>query len=263
VSLLERIKNLFTRPDLPEETKRLFDKAKSTDELLRGLDHVLTHNEMELRELDREMAKLEALEKSESAKVKAGEVDGRRKRNVLYHITRLRKQMDLYEQRSRIYRHNIDLHMRLIGRIQEMEAMKLRGVDEKQIEQVALQFDETKDRFEDAMHASAALDAEMSYGQTREERELAALEAEIMAGAEQPPAEEPAVQAPVAEATATEAAQTDESGRLAAPVTFAPVPPPVEHAIEEEIMGGGAGDGAGQVAEETGEQAPARRLETE
>ncbi|GIW70693.1 MAG: hypothetical protein KatS3mg102_0235 [Planctomycetota bacterium] len=180
MALLDRIKSLFVRPDLPEETRRLFETARSTRELLHGLDRLLTHNEVELNELDRELAKLEALERSEAAKVRAGVVDGRRKKSVLFQIQRLRRQMDLYEQRQRIYRHNINLHLQLIGKIQEMEAMKLRGVDDKQIEEIALRFEESREKFEEAMHAVATLDTSMELGAEREDRELEALEAELL-----------------------------------------------------------------------------------
>ncbi len=227
MSLLERIKGMFERPDLPEKTRRLFESAKSTEELLAGLDEMLTHNEVALREIDREMARLEAVERSESEKVRSGRVDGRSKRNVLYHISRLRKQMDLYEQRARIYRHNIEVHMRLIGRIQEMEAMRLRGVDEQQIEQIAVRFDETRERFEDAMHAAAALDTEVRFGQAREERELAALEAEIMAGAAPPeraPEQPQLAEEPMPPQREERREQT--SVRANAPAGFTAVPPP-------------------------------------
>lgn len=180
MSMFDKIKGLFAKRTLPEETKALFAKASSASELLTGLDDLLTRNEMEVREIDRELDKLERLEKDELSAVRGGDIGERQKRNTLLRIQRLRKQMDVYERRQRIYHNNINLHMQLMGRIQEMEAMELRGVDENEIDTVAERFDDSLERFTEAVHAGKALEDSPAVLSSQEGRELAALEAEIM-----------------------------------------------------------------------------------
>ena len=52
--------------------------------------------------------------------------------NALRRIGRLRKQMDNLEERLRIYNRNINLQIHLAGKVQALDAMELRGVDESE-----------------------------------------------------------------------------------------------------------------------------------
>ncbi|RME76280.1 MAG: hypothetical protein D6776_01505 [Planctomycetota bacterium] len=251
MSLLERIQRLFSRPELPEQTRQLFSRARSTRELLAGLDELLTRNEIELGEIDREIERLERAERHEAERVRSGEVQGRNRRNTLYRIQRLRKQMDLCEGRARIYRHNIELHMRLIDRIQQLEAMALRGVGEAEIEQIALRFDEEREKFEETVHAGAALTGETPLGASREERELAALEREILG--ESRPAEAPEGELSV-EPTGEPAIEANV--QPLPPAGFETVVPPIERAPEPGI------EAEGEAGSEAAEPRT-RRLELE
>lgn len=190
MALLDVFKRLFTRDDIPDETRRLFESARSTQELLRGLDHLLTTNEVQFKELDDEINKLERLEQIEVGRIKTGELTGRQKRNALLYIKRLRKQMDAYEQRLRIYDRNMNLHLNLISKIQDIEAMKLRGVDETRIDAILMEFEENLEKYNETMNAASVLsETQVTRPSADEERELRALETELLGGGEKRAAE--------------------------------------------------------------------------
>lgn len=197
MSLLDHLRHLFSRAEIPDEARRIFDRAQTPQDLLRGLDHLLTQNEVEFRELERELEKLEAREREEIDRVRAGAVDGRQKRNALLAIQRLRKQMENYENRLRIYDRNMNLHLDLIGKIQEIEAMKLRGVDEARIDRIVMDFEEALEKYDDTMHAAEVAGESRSRLGAKDERDLAALEREITGAAPAREAEkEPAAARP-------------------------------------------------------------------
>ena len=202
MSLLDQLRGLFARDEIPDEAKRIFDKAQTPHELLKGLDKLLTENEVEFKELERELERLEDREKSEMQRVREGAVDGRQKRNTLLQIQRLRKQMDNYESRLRIYDRNMNLHLNLIGKIQEMEAMKLRGVDESKIDRIVMDFEETLEKYNDTMNAAEIAQTTKSTASARDERELAALEREIVGGEAAAPVREKEPRKPIDEVLA-------------------------------------------------------------
>lgn len=192
MSVLDRLKGLFGRDEIPDEAKRVFDRATTPRELLRGLDELLTTNEVEFKELERELERLEAHEKDEMTRVRDGLVDGRQKRNALLSIQRLRKQMDNYENRLRIYDRNMNLHLSLIGKIQEIEAMKLRGVDEQRIDRIVMDFEEHLEKWNDTMSAADVAETSKQTLSAKDDRDLAALEREIVTGEAKPREAEPA-----------------------------------------------------------------------
>jgi hypothetical protein len=179
VTLLEKLKALFNRDEIPDEAKLIFDSAKTPADLLRGLDELLTRNEVEAKELNEEITKTEMLAQDEEDKVRTGNLPERQKRQALLHVKRLRKQMDNYEGRLRIYERNMNLHLNLIGKIQQMEAMKLGGVDESRIDQIVMDFEEKLEKYADIMNAAEAHEAKSTVVSAREERELRDLEDEI------------------------------------------------------------------------------------
>jgi hypothetical protein len=191
MSVLDRLRGLFGRDEIPDEAKRVFDRAQTPRELLRGLDELLTTNEVEFKELERELERLEAHEKDEMARIRDGLVDGRQKRNALLSIQRLRKQMDNYENRLQIYDRNMNLHLSLIGKIQEIEAMKLRGVDEQRIDRIVMDFEEHLEKWNDTMSAADVAETSKQTLSAKDDRDLAALEREIVTGEAKPREAEP------------------------------------------------------------------------
>ena len=53
----------------------------------------------------------------------------------------------VHPQTLRIYERNMNLHLNLIGKIQQMEAMKLGGVDEAKIDQIVMDFEEKLEKY--------------------------------------------------------------------------------------------------------------------
>src|SRR5687767_1212769 len=115
MTLLEKLKHLFTRDEIPDETKEIFDKAKTPADLLKGLDSLLDRNQVELDVLNDEITRVERAALGEEERVRTGDLPEREKRNSLLKIKRLRKTMDNYEARQRIYERNINLHLNLMG----------------------------------------------------------------------------------------------------------------------------------------------------
>ena len=181
MNILEKIRNLFSGGGgIPEEARSVIEKARSTHELLSGLDSVLTRNEMEFNKLKREIDKVVAILDEEEVKVQEGDLKGRQKRYTLQYIKRLRSHLDNLDHRMTIYDKNINLHIQLIGKIQDMEAMALRGVDEKQIDKIILEFEEQVVAFMDVVHTGeAGFEGATSIAE-REDKELAALEKELL-----------------------------------------------------------------------------------
>lgn len=180
MTLLEKLRGLFSRDDIPDEAKKIFDHATTPNELLRGLDELLTRNEVEAKELNEEITKIEEKATDEEERIRAGALPERQKRNTLMHVKRLRKQMDNYEGRLRIYERNMSLHLTLIGKIQQMEAMKLGGVDESKIDQIVMDFEEKLEKYHDVMNAAEAHEGKAHVVSAREDRDLRALEQEIV-----------------------------------------------------------------------------------
>ena len=220
MNILDKIRNLFKGGGgIPDEARSVIQKAGSTRELLSGLDAVLTRNEMEFNKLKREIDKVVAILDEEEVKVQEGDLKGRQKRYTLQYIKRLRSHLDNLDHRMTIYDKNINLHIQLIGKIQDMEAMALRGVDEKQIDDIIMEFEDQVQKYMDVVTAGeAGFEGSTSISE-REDRELAKLEKEIVGEkAAAPKEKEPE---PVREAPEPE-----------------PLPEPEEEEEEEEEDGG-------------------------
>jgi hypothetical protein len=217
VSLLEKIKGLFGKQPLPEETRALLSGVADVDALREGLDGIVTSNEVEARNIEREINQLAQNETNHKAKIQTGDPSQREKLNILREIKRLRRRMDSLEKRHRIHQDNIDLHLGLFDRISEMQAMELKKVSQAQIEELSADYDEALDKHRDLMAtARAAAGLEGVYEDSAEQAELAALEAEILAelggGEEEPQVEaapEPAKVEPAVEETKAEPAKVE------------------------------------------------------
>jgi hypothetical protein len=178
MSIFDKLAKLFKDTPLPEETKDIFVNTSDTKELLSGLDKLITRNELRLKQLNKELENLEEMEQTDVRKVKEGAVSGRSKNNVLRSIKRMRRQLDNLERRIEIYDRNINLHLNLIGKIQQMEAMSLAGVDEEQIDDIILDFESHFEEYTETVAAGeTAVEQEAVKGTSDEE--LAELEAEI------------------------------------------------------------------------------------
>ena len=218
MSLLDRVKRLFSKNPLPEETMLLINGVHDVNELRSGLDEIATRNEVEAREIEREIEKLAKMETQHKQTVAGGALSEREKLSTLREIKRLRRRMDSLEKRHRIHQDNIDLHLGLFDRISEMQAMEMKRVNQAQIEEIAVDYEERLDAHRDIIGAARAAEGlDSNYESTAEARELAALEREILAEAGvDAEAEAKAAEAKAAEAKAAEAKAAEEAQAKAA-----------------------------------------------
>lgn len=197
MSLLEKIKTLFSRTSLPEETRLLLTNVKDVEDLRAGLDQIATQNEVEAREIERDIEKLARMEAAHKERVLAGTLSEREKMSALREIRRLRRRMDSLEKRHRIHQDNIDLHLGLFDRITEMQAMELKKVNQNQIEEIAVDYEEKLEKHRDIMNAARVAHGMDSVLEDSAERKaLIDLEREIMAESRAEAIETEPVEAP-------------------------------------------------------------------
>jgi hypothetical protein len=186
MSLFDKIKALFSRASLPEETRLLLTNVKDVEQLRAGLDEIATQNEVEAREIERDIEKLGRMEAGHKERILAGTISEREKMSALREIRRLRRRMDSLEKRHRIHQDNIDLHLGLFDRITEMQAMELKKVNQNQIEEIAVDYDERLEKHRDIMNAAKVAHGMDSVLEDSAERKaLQDLEREIIAEARQ------------------------------------------------------------------------------
>jgi hypothetical protein len=179
MSLFSKLGKLFGTNKMPDEAKSAFTSAKDTRELMKNLDGLITRNQVEIKTIEKEMLKLGTMEEEEAEKVRAGKLPDVVKRIVLRTIKRLRKQIQNVEDRLSIFDKNINLHLNLIGKIQQMEAMQLRGVSENEIDDVIMDFEANFEAYTAAIEAGADMEAHVSKIES-DEAELDALEKEVL-----------------------------------------------------------------------------------
>lgn len=177
--LLDRLKQLFGRTEIPRDARDLIRNARSVKDLLGGLDQLITQNEVEVEKINQEMTNLEELEGKEIERVRAGDLPERSKDNVLRRIQRLRKQMDNLEERQRIYNRNINLQIDLVGRVQALDAMELRGVDEERIDEILADYEDELSRYQGVMDGDV-LEVKQLGAALDDSQDLASLEAEVL-----------------------------------------------------------------------------------
>ncbi len=134
MKLMDRLKALFQRPDIPAETRDAFARASTPAELVRILDDLSGRNGIELKRAEQELFAVSKALEAEEGRIREGGLPQAVRTSVLRTIERLRKQRDNFDARTGIFNGNINLHLNLIARIQEMEAMELRGVTEEEID---------------------------------------------------------------------------------------------------------------------------------
>ena len=187
MSIFEKLGRIFKDTALPDETKEVFLNTSDTKELLAGLDKLITRNELRLKQLNKELENLEDMEQANVKKIQEGSVSGRAKNNVLRSIKRQRAQLDNLEQRIEIYDRNISVHLNLIGKIQQMEAMSLAGVDEEQIDDIILDFESHFEEYTETLAAAESVTTEREPFKSASESELKEIEAQVKGEAEAEP----------------------------------------------------------------------------
>ena len=123
---------------LPGWLKRLFHKngVRSPKEALQDLDAIVTRNEMGLDALLKEIEESDARLHAEEDKIRNKQVNSWRKRAVLQSVRRLRTHLSNLDRRMSIYDKNLTVALALVGKVEDMQAMSLRGVDIEEIDRV-------------------------------------------------------------------------------------------------------------------------------
>ncbi|MBZ0135956.1 MAG: hypothetical protein K8I27_06245 [Planctomycetes bacterium] len=179
MNLLERIKQMIQGTS--GEAEQVIKDAHSTREMLEHLDELITRNEVELRKTRQELARLELSERASIENIKSGRVGDREKEFVLLQIKRTRTQMGNLKLKADILNKNIELHMNLVGKIQAMEAMDLRGIEQSVVERVMLDFEEGMEKFRDSVETGEGVVQSRDDVLTSKDKEdLRKLEKEIM-----------------------------------------------------------------------------------
>ena len=122
---------------------------------------------------------MESLSFKSIARIREGLPEGRRKRNALVELQRLRKQLENLDSRQRIYDRNMSLHLNLIGKIQDMEAMDLSGVQEGEIDRIVMDFEEQFEKWQGTVMAGEVAVRELA-GSAADDVDTAALERELL-----------------------------------------------------------------------------------
>src|SRR5690606_28527260 len=134
-----------------------------------------------LRKTRQELARLELSERASIENIKSGRVGDREKEFVLLQIKRTRTQMSNLKLKADILNKNIELHMNLVGKIQAMAAMDLRGIEQNVVERVMLDFEEGMEKFRDSVHTGEGVTQTREEVLTSKDKEdLRKLEKEIM-----------------------------------------------------------------------------------
>jgi hypothetical protein len=178
--IFARVRELLTKNRLPPGTTELLASVKDTGELLRGLDELVTRNEVAVTELNEELAALEELERQQKEKIRSGSLGRRTRASVLRRILRLRQQMDHTEDRLKIHDRNIRLHLDLIGTLKQIDAMAMAGVGEREVDGIILRFGEELKSYQASLTSGEVLDRMEKAEQLPGEEDLSTLEAEIL-----------------------------------------------------------------------------------
>lgn len=192
MSVMEKLKNLFQSADLPDETRQIYGRASSPRELLKELEAIRARNEIDLRECEEQLLGVEKAIALEEQAVRRGGLTPTEETIALRRIERLEKHRANSERQARIYNENVNLHMNLIAKVQELEAMRARGVGEDEIDRLIGEVEAgitDYKRVSIAAESGAAVAAPVD--ESAERRRLEELKRRILAGGETAHAPEP------------------------------------------------------------------------
>jgi len=195
MSVMEKLRALFQRADLPEETRQIYSKTDNSKDLIKGLDTLRSRNEIDLRENEEQLLGIEKAIASEEQSVRKGGLTSAEETIILRRIERLHKQRANIERQTLIYNENVNLHLNLIAKIQELEAMRLRGVSEEEIDNLV---DEVETNIQDYKRVSIAAESGTSISpaidESAERRRLEELKKRIVGTTAEP--SQPIVEVP-------------------------------------------------------------------
>jgi hypothetical protein len=180
ISLLQKVKNSFSKQKIPEKTELMIAGIDSLGELRLSLDSEIAESEALAEELERKIANvgLEVDEKKDDIREGAC-FSEHAKLATLRAIKRLSSQLESFNRRLKIYQDNIDLHYIILHQVDEMEAMEMKAIKKDQIDHISVDYEEKLEKHRDLMNAVRSTASE-GYDDVTEMKELAKIEAGIM-----------------------------------------------------------------------------------
>jgi hypothetical protein len=170
MSIMEKLKNLFQRADLPDETRQLYQNAANPRDLIKGLETLRGRNEIDLRDNEEQLISLEKAILLEEDAIRKGGLTTTQETIVLRRIERLQKQRANLDKQVSIYNENVNLHLNLIAKIQEMDAMRSRGVSEDEIDNLVNDVEENVEAYKRVSIAAESSDSTVSAVDNSAER---------------------------------------------------------------------------------------------
>jgi hypothetical protein len=174
MSLLDDIKKRFRGIDMPEDTRRIIEEAESPANLIQRVEDLKAQNLLDLHELENRALLLDRKMQEESDALNRagaeGEADIHARRIELYEAER-----DSLRGRMALYSDNARMHLSIISKVQELEAMRARGVSERLLDNLAESSKEEAGI--DARVRMAAEEISQSLGTRTQQERASALEA--------------------------------------------------------------------------------------
>jgi hypothetical protein len=187
MSIMEKLRSLFQREDLPDETRQLYQNSANPKDLIKGLEAQRGRNEIDLRENEEQLISIEKAIGLEEESIRKGGLTPTQETIILRRVERLEKQRANLEKQVSIYNENVNLHLNLISKIQEMEAMRSRGVSEDEIDSLV---DDVQEHVEQYKRVSIAAESSANtvsaVDDSAERRRLDEIRKRIV-GAKEPP----------------------------------------------------------------------------
>jgi len=180
-SVMDKLKDLFQRADVPDDAREIYLKAANPRELLKGLETQRGKNEIELREHEDQLIALEKSLRAEEDRIRNGGLSPVEESTVLRRIERFGKQLQNLERLAAIYNGNVNFHINLIAKIQEMEAMRARGVSEEQIDRLVEEAEENLETYRrESLAGESAAQMRESVSHSAERARLAEIKQRIV-----------------------------------------------------------------------------------
>lgn len=124
---------------------------------LQRFDEYITAAEIEIESVSIELDGLLNLQDSVSAQLKTLNKSGSwHEKSLLIKLDRLNLHADNLKKRIEIYSQNIRVYLNLMSKIQDIQAMKMNGLDEDKISNIWVQFKECLDQYKDRLLAEEA-----------------------------------------------------------------------------------------------------------
>ena len=181
MSLLNRVKDFLMGQDSVQTEKDEILSAKDYDELVGIIKKIKRVNEVQVREIEREIEKLSAIESEEIIKIKSGNMIERRKKLALLAIRRIRREIAIYDRKIEIHSKNIDTHQSIIGTVEEIKSKEMLGVNEDLIMNMIESAAKKDEKFQDVITTASAIEhTSVPVLTASDKAELEAIEKEIL-----------------------------------------------------------------------------------